>query len=419
MVAGALLGGRYELGRFPLAHKGMGEVWPADDTLLDRAVIVKLVDAAAMDLAGVRRFRREALLTARLDHPGVPAVYDLGEHDGRPYVVIEKIAGTDLKDLIAEQSPVPVAWVAAIGAQICGVLVAADHIGLIHRDIKPSNVMLHPSGAVKVLDFGLATMPDDDRYSRITLSGQSVGTLGYMAPEQISGGPADQRTDLYGLGATLYDLLTARPPFDGATTLTMVRHQLSTPPPRPVQFRPDVPDTLDDLVHALLATDPADRPATAAEVYATLAPLARELPPIPGVVDDPTGAVQAYAAIVGRVPAQWRTPAARPAKDDEAEPTAARAERLEADGEHRAAARHWRRLVELRTRRHGADDHRVVEARLRAARAHLPLGEYDRALRLMHAVLDDLIRARGPEAAVVRDLRREIATVSTQRPAGR
>ncbi len=417
VVPGTSLKDRYRLGRFPLAHKGMGEVWSAQDTLLDRAVIVKFVDSAMMNVDAVRRFRREALLTARLDHPGVPAVYDLGEHAGQPYVVLQKINGITLTDLVAEQGPLPIGWVAAIGAQVSSVLLAARQIGLVHRDIKPSNVMLDTSGAVKVLDFGLAVIRDDERYSRITQTGQSLGTVGYMAPEQILGEHSDHRTDLYGLGATLFDLLTGRPPFDGATTLTALRHQMGDPPPRPAQLRPEIPATVDDLVHTLLAIHPEDRPATAAEVYAVLAPLAHELPPIPGVLTDTAEAVQAYAAIVGRVPHQTRptpAPTGSPVGLD-LEQSVKQAEQLHAAGEFRAAARRWRQLAEQQARLHGDDHPLVFDFRLRAARAHVPLGEYDRALRQLDVLLQDRIRVDGPEHAVVVELREEIAQLSRQR----
>ncbi|MER7420724.1 serine/threonine-protein kinase [Micromonospora peucetia] len=421
MVAGADLRDRYRVGRFPLAHKGMGEVWPAQDRLLGRPVIVKFVSATMLDAELVRRFRREALLTVRLDHPGVPAVYDLGEHAGRPYVVLQKVDGVTLTDLVAEQGPLPIGWVAAIGAQVSSVLIAARQIGLVHRDIKPSNVMLDRNGAVKVLDFGLAVIRDDDRYSRITQTGQSLGTVGYMAPEQILGGSVDHHTDLYGLGATLFDLLTARPPFEGVTTTTTLRHQMDSPPPRPAQLRPDIPAALDDLVHALLAVHPQDRPATAAEVYAALAPLAQDLPPIPGVLDDRTGAVPAYAAIVGRVPQQAR-PTMTPSTGDtdlDVEHAAKQAEQLQAAGEFRAAARQWRQLADRHARRHGDDHPLVFDLLLRAARAHVPLGEHDRALRQLNALLKDRTRVDGPEHAAVLELRQEIERLSRDRPAPR
>ncbi|MEV0609522.1 protein kinase [Polymorphospora rubra] len=417
MVSGTSLKDRYLVGRFPVPHRGLGEVWRAYDTLLERPVIVKLVGAGTMDRDLIRRFRRETLLTARLDHPGVPAVYDLGEHEGRPYVVLEYIAGLNLTDLVAEQNPIPVGWVAAIGAQISSVLMAARRIDLVHRDIKPGNVMLAPSGAVKVLDFGLAVVYDDDRYSRITQSEQRLGTMGYMAPEQARGERVDHRTDLYGLGATLFDLLTGQPPFVGATT-TIVREQMDHPPPRPAHLRPDVPAALGDLVRALLAIRPEDRPASAAEVYADLAPLSRDLPPIPGLLDDTAEAVQAYAAVVGRVPQQTRpttTLAAEPVKPDPAQGEK-RAKQLHAAGEYRAAARQWRQLADHRARQYGDDDRKVFDLRLQAARAHVSLGEHDRAVRQLNVLLQDRIRVDGPDHAAVRSLRQEIARVSTERP---
>jgi serine/threonine protein kinase len=402
--------------RYPLAHNGMGEVWPARDTLLDRAVIVKRVNATRMDAEHLRRFRREALLTARLDHPGVPAVYDLGDHHGHPYLVLQKVDGINLADLTAEHHPLPVAWVAAIGAQISSVLIAAEQIGLVHRDIKPSNVMLDSSGAVKVLDFGLAVIHDDDRYSRITQTGQSLGTIGYMAPEQVLGEPTDHRTDLYGLGATVFDLLIGHPPFDGETTVTTLHHQLSDPPPRPAGLRPDIPDVLDELVHALLSIHPADRPASAAEVYSALAPLAQDLPPIPGVIDADRDAVRAYTAIVGRVPRSPSPPAPRKPSPGGEEFDVSRAEEqaelLYAAGEFRAAARLWRQLAECYARRHGDEHPQVFDCRLRAALAHIPLGERDRARRQLNHLLEDQIRLHGPEHSAVIQVRQEIARLT-------
>ncbi len=416
VVAGGSLKDRYRLGRFPLPHKGMGEVWPAHDTLLERPVIVKFV--AVSDVELVRRFRREALLTARLDHPGVPAVYDLGLEAGQPYVVLQKIDGITLTDLVAEHAPLPVGWVAAIGAQISSVLLAAGQIGLVHRDIKPSNVMLDTSGAVKVLDFGLAAVPDDERYSRITQTGQSLGTVGYMAPEQILGERVDHRTDLYGLGATLFDLLTGRPPFDGVTTTTTLRHQMSSPPPRPAELRPGIPTVLDDLVHALLAIHPQNRPATAADVYDVLAPLSQDLPSIPGVLNESVQAVRAYAAILGRVPQQTR-PTTRHAVERtelDVEQTMNHAEQLYAAGEFRAAARQWRQLAERLAGQRG-DDPLVFDLRLRAARAHVALGEHDRALRYLRMLLQERVDADGAEHAAVRELRQEIELLSRERSA--
>lgn len=439
VASGTSLKGRYQLARFPLNHRGLGEVWHARDILLDRPVIVKFVSAALLDQDLMRRFQREALLTARLEHPGVPAVYDLGQHDGVPYVVIQRINGVTLTDLVAEQGPLPIGWVAAIGAQVASVLLAADRIGLVHRDIKPGNIMLDRAGAVWVLDFGLAAIHGDDRYSRITRSDQSLGTVGYMAPEQVLGGPVDHRTDLYGLGATLFHLLTEDAPFDGVTTTTTLRRQLDEPPPRPAAIRPDIPAALDDLVHRLLALSPEDRPVSAADVHDALAPLALDPPSIPGLLDQTADAVRRYAAIIGRVPppapaAAIRT-AATSATPTSATPTSAalgveptpvgpeqtakRAEEWETAGKWRAAAREWRQLADEHAQRHGDDDPAVLDFRHRAVLTHVPLGELDRALRLLDALLQDRIRVQGPDHPAVRELRREIERLSASEPPDR
>lgn len=422
-MADACLKDRYEVSRLPMPHSGQGEVWPARDRLLDRPVVIKVINPAKLSVDMIRRFRREARLTARLTHPGVPAVFDLGDHEGRPYLVLEQINGINLEDLTAEQDALPIAWVCAIGAQVSSVLIAAQRIRLVHRDLKPSNVMLEMSGAVKVLDFGLAVLRDDARYSRITQTGESLGTVGYMAPEQILSEPTDHRTDLYGLGATLYHLLTTQPPFDGPSTRMTVRRQLTDPPPRPGRLRRDTPKVLDDLVHALLAEHPDDRPSSAAEVYGVLAPLSTPLPPLPGVVTDTLDAVRAYAAIVGRLPAQRTTaPAADPGPANGhagIDADLAEAERLHAAGEFRAAARSWRRLAKQLAQQHGEQHPLVFDCQVRAARAHLPLGEHDRALRLLETLLQQRIRADGPEHPAVTDLQQEITRLRTEYPTTR
>jgi eukaryotic-like serine/threonine-protein kinase len=405
---------RYLVARHPLAHEGMGEVWPAEDTVLRRPVIVKLVAPSLMDAELGKRFQREARLTARLVHPGVPAVYDFGQQEGRFYLVMQKIQGIDLSHLIDENGSLPVAWVASIGAQISSVLIAARRIGLVHRDIKPGNAMLEASGAVKVLDFGLAAIHDDARYSRITQSGDSLGTAGYMAPEQIEAGPTDHRTDLYGLGATLFHLLTGQPPFDGATPTITMRFQMQTSPPHLSELRADVPADVDELVHALMARRPQDRPASAADVYEVLAPLARNLPPIPGFVSNQPDAVRAYAAVVGQVPlaAQRNSESDFVDPDLEARYSEEQADLLAATGNARAAAQQWRRLAEIRADQYGDGDAKVVDYRLRAIRLQAAQGDQSRARRQLLDLLHDRISADGSGHPTVLAVQREIAQLS-------
>ncbi|GIJ52208.1 hypothetical protein Val02_90940 [Virgisporangium aliadipatigenens] len=413
MLPQARLDDRYLLARAPFAHDGMGEVWPARDTRLDRNVVVKtLTSTSNVDL--VRRFKREARLTARLEHPGVPAVYDFGVHEGHPYLVLQKITGVTLTDLTAEQGQLPIAWVAAIGAQISSVLIAAQEIGLVHRDLKPSNVMLEPSGAVKVLDFGLAALRDDERYSRITRTGEAPGTVGYMAPEQILAEPTDHRSDLYGLGGVLYHLLTAEHPVEDGSAMTTAARQLDRTPPRPSRRRPDTPPALDDLVHALLARHPDERPATARHVYDTLAPLAGNPPPMPGVINDGADPVRHYCAVVGQNPA---SPPVAPRPRAKALDRDDDAEQLFTAGRYRDAARRWRQLADRVEEQHGPGHPQVFDWRLRAARAHIPLNEHSRALRQMEILLAQRIRLDGADHPAVLDLQKEIAAVRAASPA--
>jgi serine/threonine protein kinase len=187
--AGTRIAGRYELTE-PVGSGGMGQVWAGYDERLDRPVAVKFlrpglaVETDRHDV--VERFRREARITARLDHPGVPTVHDAGVVGDELYIVMQLVPGTLFADLIAENGPLPVPWVAAIGAQICSVLAAAHAASLVHRDLKPTNLILGPTGLVKVLDFGVAAVLDTD-LPKLTATGETIGTPTYMAPEQALG----------------------------------------------------------------------------------------------------------------------------------------------------------------------------------------------------------------------------------------
>lgn len=402
---------RYVLVRLPIAHSGLGEVWRAHDDVLDRDVIVKFISPGAVSLDLLRRFVREARLTAGLEHPGVPAVFDFGDDEGSPYLVLQRIGGVTLSDLTDEHGPLPVPWVAAIGAQISSVLMAAQEIGLVHRDLKPSNVMLEPSGAVKVLDFGVAVIRDDPRYSRITHTGESLGTVGYMAPEQIHGKQPDHRSDLYGLGGTLFHLLTGTPPFDDDTTSATLENQLVNPPPRPSHRRSDVPEALDDLVHALLAERPEDRPASAADVYIALAPHVTALPPMPGFVPDGLNPVRAYAAAISAQPGGTVSPN-RLRREAEFDPdhAAEQAGRHTRAREFRAAARLWRQIAGHYEGEHGPDHPLTLDSKLHVADAHLSLGEHSRAARLV----DEVEVHAGAEHPRIQQIRRDIDRSTAQ-----
>lgn len=311
MAGRRVLNDRYELEELPIGKGGMGEVWLGRDVKLEREVAVKLIrfpdDARDKEL--VRRFVRESRITARLEHPGVPAVYDVGTHDGRPFMVMQRIHGISVADLVAEHGALPVDWAAAIGAQTCSVLAAAHRASLVHRDLKPGNLMLCPDGTVRVLDFGLAVaLASGD--SQITRTNQTLGTPAYMAPELVLAGTTGPATDLYAIGCTLHEMLAGTCPFRGATPYAVMSKQVEEAPRSVRTLRGDVPAELADLVLALLAKEPADRPAGAGDVYARLLPFVRDLGMLPGVLTPPSAPspVRMYAEVVGRCSPRPRRP---------------------------------------------------------------------------------------------------------------
>ncbi|UOE22106.1 serine/threonine protein kinase [Thermobifida halotolerans] len=374
----------------------MGEVWEGHDTRLDREVAVKFLrfPSGVHDEQLVRRFVRESRITARLQHPGVPAVFDVGTHQRRPFLVMQRIHGIGVSDLIAEHDELPVGWAAAIAAQVCAVLAAAHRVSLVHRDLKPANLMLEPEGTVKVLDFGLAVALDLNDFSQITRSGQLVGTPAYMAPEQVEAGMSTPQSDLYALGCTLHQMLTGRQLFTGSTAYTTMSKQVSETPPSVRADRPDAPDELADLVLQLLAKKPEDRPGSAQEVYERLLPFATGLDPLPGVLAPPTvpGPARMYAAVVGRVfgdTAPPEEPAAAP------EPPAPAARRSDPEPERDGGAFDRADLEYLR----GEALQLVAESR------------YSQAADVLESALAAADRAFGPLDADVVDLRRHLADV--------
>ena len=279
MTRGRVIAGRYRLD-VPLGRGGMGEVWRAYDERLDRHVAVKLIVASAAHHPDrpmlAKRFSRECRALARIDHPGVVTIHDAGV-DGDPdsgelYLVMQRIDGMSLADFVAEHEGVPWPRAAALGAQIATVLAAVHAIPVVHRDLKPGNVMLRPDGTAVLLDLGIAAVFDPD-LSKLTRTGESLGSPGYMAPEQASSGLAGPPSDLYALGCVLHEVLTGHPVFNAPTPYALfAKHAME--PPTPVRtLRPDVPPVLEKLILELLAKQPQSRPASAYEVYSRLAAL--------------------------------------------------------------------------------------------------------------------------------------------------
>ncbi|MFI6453979.1 serine/threonine-protein kinase [Streptosporangium amethystogenes] len=293
---------RYRLST-PIARGGMGAVWQGSDLRLNRPVAVKLIhqDDLVTKNEATRRFYREARITARLRHPGVPVVYDFGSENGELFMVMEYLEGHTVADLIAEHSPLPISWAALIGAQVCAVLSAAHSAGLLHRDIKPGNLVMCSDGTVKVIDFGVATALGTKEFSQITQAGQVPGTARYMAPELVDGAEASRSSDLYTVGCLLYELLTGSRPFASKDLLTEIDRSRREPPPG--LGRPDVSGELEELTLRLLAKSPEQRPESALAVFEGLMPLVKDLPPLPGLIGKELHAdpVHMYAAAIRNI----------------------------------------------------------------------------------------------------------------------
>ncbi|WP_225848506.1 ABC transporter substrate-binding protein [Streptomyces sp. HPF1205] len=265
-MADGLFAGRYELAEL-LGSGGMARVQRARDTRMGRTVAVKtLLPELASDPDARRRFAREAQAAGALNHPGIVTVHDQDEvRDGDsviPYLVMEYVEGTTLAALVRAQAPLEPARAVRITCDILDALAHAHSHGTVHRDVKPANVMITTAGAVKVADFGIARVLDND--ARLTTTGSAIGTPSYMSPEQINGEDVDPRSDVYSVGCVLTELLTGKPPFTDGNPLNLMYWHVHTPPPAPSSRIRRVPRELDDLVLAALAKDPADRPADAA-----------------------------------------------------------------------------------------------------------------------------------------------------------
>jgi serine/threonine protein kinase/tetratricopeptide (TPR) repeat protein len=256
---------------------GMGEVYRAHDAKLDRVVALKILPPElASDPERLQRFRGEARAISSLNHPHILVIYDFGELDGRPFIVSEFVEGETLRECLA-RGPIPVAQAVGIATQIASALAAAHARGIIHRDIKPENVMLRPDGYVKVLDFGLAktvgqTTPTADTASALfrTVPGLIAGTPRYMSPEQTRGEALDPRTDIWSLGVVLYEMLTGRPPFDGATTADVVASVLQSDV-RPIEVEaPHAPPSVCAIVRTALTRESSNRFPSAHDMHTAL-----------------------------------------------------------------------------------------------------------------------------------------------------
>ena len=268
MQAGLKLSGRYALQAL-LGSGGMGEVWRGVDEQLDRPVAVKVLREHLADPELAGRFRREARIAARLQHPGITVVHDVGSDDGQLFIVMELLHGRDLAAMLAEApAGLPIGAAVSLTIQTAEALRAAHAGHVVHRDLKPANLFVVDGGQLKICDFGIARAADATAH--LTATGQAIGTPAYMSPEQCLGQPVDARSDLYSLGCVLYALLTGQPPFAQGQPLAIMFQHINAAPTAPWTIRPSIPPELDHLVLELLSKDPARRPADAGHVITAL-----------------------------------------------------------------------------------------------------------------------------------------------------
>ncbi|GAA5037198.1 Stk1 family PASTA domain-containing Ser/Thr kinase [Actinopolymorpha pittospori] len=260
-LVGRLLDGRYRVGR-RVARGGMATVYEALDTRLDRTVAVKVLHAGLVEDADfLRRFQREARSAARLSHPNVVAVFDQGEDDGTPYLTMEYVPGRTLRQALSDEGPMSPSRALGFLDEVLQALAVAHEAGLVHRDVKPENVLLSLDNSVKVADFGLARAVSTA--TSTATQGLLIGTVSYLAPEQVTHGVADARADVYAAGIMLYEMLVGAKPHEGESPIQVAYKHVNEDVPEPSRSAPGIPAFIDALVLRATARDPAVRPADA------------------------------------------------------------------------------------------------------------------------------------------------------------
>ena len=279
-MVGTTLADRYVLSE-ELATGGMGTVYVATDSRLERRVAVKLMKVGlADDPRFVERFRREARAAGALSHPNVAGVFDYGDDQHRPFIVMELVEGRDLARLLREEGPLEEARVLSIAAQIADALGHAHAAGVVHRDVKPANVIVGTGDRVKVTDFGIARAQTD---SALTATGSLLGTAQYISPEQASGAEVAPSSDIYSLGIVCFEMLTGSVPYTGDSAVAVAMRHVSDRVPAPSTLQPRVSPAMDDCVMTATAREPRDR-------FADTAAFAAALTAVTSGTTDPGGA---------------------------------------------------------------------------------------------------------------------------------
>ncbi len=262
-MIGKILGERYRL-QEKIGEGGMAVVYKGADTLLGRTVAVKILrENLTGDNNLVRSFRREALSAANLSHPNIVNVYDVGQENNLYYIVMEYIDGQTLKDLILKKGTLPPSQVISIAIQICEALEEAHKHNTVHRDIKPHNILITPEGRVKVADFGIAR---GITTTTITYTSTIIGSVHYLSPEQASGKPAEERSDIYSLGIVLYEMLTGTVPFSGENMVAVALKHIQENVPFPAEMNTEVSLELEEIIMQAVEKNPADRYRTAKDL---------------------------------------------------------------------------------------------------------------------------------------------------------
>lgn len=309
-TSGLTFGGRYQLSS-RIAIGGMGEVWQATDLVIGRTVAIKILkDEYLGDPGFLERFRAEARHAALVNHEGIANVFDYGEEDGSAFLVMELVPGEALSTVLEREKVLSTDRVLDIVAQTASALQAAHSAGLVHRDIKPGNLLITPDGRVKITDFGIARIADQ---VPLTATGQVMGTVQYLSPEQASGHPASPSTDIYSLGIVAYEALAGRRPFTGESQVAIAMAHINDAPP---ELPTTISEPVRNLVMSAIAKRPEDRPATAAHFARAAQALRRgdisgAAAAVPGVAAGApiAGSSTAATRVLGATTASEETPA--------------------------------------------------------------------------------------------------------------
>lgn len=296
-MQGEILSDRYKIIR-ELGKGGMAVVYEAQDLLLDRKVALKMLRPEYVsDSEFVKKFRHEAKAVARISHPNVVSIYDIGKDDDHHYLVMEDVEGSNLKDIIRERGRLTVVESLDIVSQICAALIVAHKNNIIHCDIKPHNILINTDNQVKVTDFGIARAATS---STVTMTETIVGSARYFSPEQARGGEVKYYSDIYSVGVVLYEMLTGRVPFEGDSPISVALKHIQNEPRQPTEINPDIPEKVENIVLKALAKEPENRYESAVAMREVVSTTRQELcVSDPGKISDP-GFAKGHTKVVDK-----------------------------------------------------------------------------------------------------------------------